>query len=293
MSISTKTPSKKIISCAVVGNPIAHSRSPEIHHAFAAQVGLALQYDKRLADKNDFADLVRGFFAQGGKGLNITVPFKESAFALVEPSKRSPSAQLAGAVNTLWMENGQLHGCNTDGTGLVNDLLRLGFDPKGKRILLIGAGGASKGVVLPLLSAGAGLIHTVNRTASKALDLVAHVATEQSIYKSALSAGGLEDINGNWDIVINATSSSLDQQNPLPEAAQKKLIFSDHSLAYDMLYGNEPSVFMIDCSAQGASHIADGLGMLVGQAAQSFSIWHGTLPDTEPVLKALRQPIVC
>lgn len=278
---------QKTIRCAVVGNPIAHSRSPEIHHLFAAQFTLPLEYGKMLADNNDFSDHVRGFFAQGGKGLNITVPFKEKAFAMAE--QLSPSAQAAGAVNTLWMADGKLHGCNTDGTGLVLDLRRLGFDPKGKRILLIGAGGAAKGVLLPLLTAEATLVHIVNRTAAKAEAL----ATQHPTYKNTLSAGGLEAISGTWDIVINATSSSLEQKNPLPETAQKALQFSSHSLAYDMVYGSEPTVFMRDARAQGASHRADGLGMLVGQAAQSFAIWHGHSPDTEPVLKVLRQPIAC
>lgn len=279
--------SQKTIRCAVIGNPIAHSRSPEIHHLFAAQFNLPLEYTKMLADNNDFIDHVRGFFAQGGKGLNVTVPFKEKAFVMAE--QLSPSAQAAGAVNTLWMADGKLHGCNTDGTGLVLDLRRLGFDPNGKRILLIGAGGAAKGVLLPLLTAEASKLHIVNRTAAKAKDLI----TLHPSYDNALSAGGLEALSGTWDIVINATSSSLNQQNPLPAAAQKNLHFSDHSLAYDMVYGSEPSVFMRDAGAQGASHSADGLGMLVGQAAQSFMIWHGHSPDTEPVLKVLRQPQAC
>lgn len=279
--------SKKNIRCAVIGNPIAHSRSPEIHHLFAAQFALPLKYSKMLADKNDFTDHVRGFFAQGGKGLNITVPFKEKAFAMAEVL--SPSAEAAEAVNTLWMKDGKLHGCNTDGIGLVHDLRRLGFDPKSKRILLIGAGGAAKGVLLPLLSAEASLIHIVNRTAAKAEAL----ASQHPSYKNVLSAGSLEDITNSWDIVINATSSSLNQQNPLPETAQKSLRFSNHSLAYDMMYGSEPTVFMQEAQAQGASQTADGLGMLVGQAAQSFTIWHSLSPDTGPVLKVLRQPLAC
>lgn len=275
---------KNTIRCAVVGNPIAHSRSPEIHHLFAAQFALPLSYGKMLADTNDFNDHVREFFAQGGKGLNITVPFKEKAYALAE--QLSPSAQAAGAVNTLWLEDGKLHGCNTDGSGLVHDLCRLGFDPKGKRILLIGAGGAAKGVLLPLLKAAASHIHIVNRTAAKAEAL----AAQHPSYKTALSAGGLDHISGTWDIVINATSSSLTQQNPLPSAAQNSLHFSAHSLAYDMVYGSTATAFMQDCQAQGASHSADGLGMLVAQAAQSFAIWHGLSPNIDPILQVLRQP---
>lgn len=279
--------SQKTIRCAVIGNPIAHSRSPEIHHLFAAQFNLPLEYAKMLADNNDFIDHVRGFFAQGGKGLNVTVPFKEKAFAMAE--QLSPSAQAAGAVNTLWMADGKLHGCNTDGIGLVNDLRRLDFDPKDKRILLIGAGGAAKGVLLPLLTANASLVHIVNRTVAKAKDLI----TQHPSYANALSAGGLEALSGTWDMVINATSSSLNQQNPLPATTQKNLHFSDHSLAYDMVYGSEPTVFMRNSQNQGASHVADGLGMLVAQAAQSFAIWHGHSPDLDPVLKVLRQPQAC
>ena len=276
-------PTQPIIRCAVVGNPIAHSRSPDIHHAFAQQFDLPLEYSKMLADPNDFTDHVRGFFAQGGKGLNITVPFKENAFAMVQ--QLSPIACAAGAVNTLWMENNQLHGCNTDGTGLVLDLRHLDFDPAGKRILLIGAGGAAKGVLLPLLEAGAAHIHVINRTLTKAKELTAQYPT----YRNQLSTSSWDALNGEWDIVINATSSSLSNQHPLPENLQSSLLFTaERALAYDMVYGDEPTVFMQLSQAQGASHTADGLGMLVGQAARSFAIWHGKEPEIEPVLALLR-----
>lgn len=274
-----------LIRCAVVGNPISHSRSPEIHQAFAKQCHLTLSYERMLADNNDFVNHVRGFFAQGGKGLNITVPFKEKAFALA--AQLSPSAKLAGAVNTLWMKDGELHGCNTDGTGLVDDLKRQGYDPKGQRILLIGAGGAAKGVLLPLLNAGANLIHIINRTESKADALADHIVQHQPDYADKLSSGGLDATEGTWDIVINATSSSLDQQSPLNHSID----FSANSLAYDMLYGPEPTAFMNDCARYGATKCVDGLGMLVSQAAQSFTIWHGVSPDTEPVLATLRQQL--
>lgn len=276
-------PLPSTLHCAVVGNPIAHSRSPEIHHAFAKQFGLRVDYQRMLADPNDFADHVRAFFAQGGKGLNITVPFKETAFALA--THHSPSAQLAGAANTLWLENGQLHACNTDGIGLVNDLTRLGFAPANQRILLIGAGGAAKGVLLPLLEAGAAHIRVINRSSLKAHALVEHIALLQPNYAARLDAGDLDTTNGVWDIIINATSSSLDQKNPLNQPIE----CSQHSLAYDMMYGAEPSIFMKDCVTYGATQCADGLGMLVSQAAQSFFIWHGLQPDTEPVLHDLRQ----
>lgn len=272
-----------LVRCAVVGNPISHSRSPEIHQAFAKQCQIALSYERMLADNNDFVDHVRGFFAQGGKGLNITVPFKEKAFALA--TQLSPNAALAGAVNTLWMENGEMHGCNTDGTGLVHDLKRQGYDPQGQRILLIGAGGAAKGVLFPLLKAGAAQIHIINRTATKAQDLVKQMCLHQPEFEEKLSAGDLDATKGVWDIVINATSSSLNQQSPLKHA----ISFSAHSLAYDMVYGPLPTAFMNECAGYGATQCVDGLGMLVGQAAQSFYLWHGFNPDTKPVLANLRK----
>lgn len=269
------------LQCAVIGNPIAHSRSPEIHHAFAKQCGLALQYQRLLANDNDFSDHVRGFFAQGGRGLNVTVPFKEKAFALADVI--SPRAQQAGAINTLWMQDGQLHGCNTDGIGLVQDLIRLGFDPKQQRVLLIGAGGAARGVLLPLIEAGVKQLRVVNRTAAKAQQLICPLAQTTPV----LEAGGLGDTQGTWDIVINATSSSLQARHPL----DTPLSFSSRSLAYDMVYGPEPTPFMQSCLQQGASHCADGLGMLVAQAAESFAIWHGQRPDPTPVLTFLRQQL--
>lgn len=274
------------LRCAVIGNPIAHSRSPEIHRAFAQQFKLNVAYERMLADDNDFADHVRGFFAQGGKGLNITVPFKEKAFALAQ--QLHPHAQLAGAVNTLWMQDGQLHGANTDGSGLVHDLKRLGFSPENKRILLIGAGGAAKGVILPLLDTNASHIRIINRTADKAHALVNQVIEHQAQMGSKLTAGGLTDTDGTWDIVINATSSGLEQKSPLVQP----LNFSESSLAYDMLYSTQPTAFMQECAQYGASQQADGLGMLVAQAAHSFDIWHQQQPDVDAVLQVLRRQII-
>lgn len=276
MSISTP------IYCAVVGNPIAHSRSPDIHHLFAQQFGLDLHYQRILADANDFKEQVQGFFAQGGTGLNITVPFKEKAFELAK--HLSPRAQCAGAVNTLWHQDHQLHGCNTDGAGLLHDLRRLGFDPKHKRVLLIGAGGAAKGVLLPLLEAQPSCLHLINRTANKAQQLIQQAQHYVPHTTTALQAGDLHATAGTWDIVINATSSGLEQRSPLTQALQ----FSPQSLAYDMVYGDQATAFMQQSHTQGATHTADGLGMLVGQAAMSFEIWHGLTPDSAAVLHALR-----
>lgn len=280
----TTAPSSKRFG--VAGNPIAHSRSPFIHEAFARQTGIALHYDRILAPLDGFADTVHAFFREGGAGLNITVPFKEQAFALAR-DHLSPRARMAGAVNTLWMENGHLHGCNTDGLGLLNDLERLGHGPAGKRILLVGAGGAARGAVLPLLDAGCATLRVVNRTAERAAQLLAHVLGQMPDAAPRLSAGGLDQAAGPWDIVINATSSSLGDTPPdLPAGC-----YAPGALAYDMVYAAHTTPFMLQARAQGAARTADGLGMLVGQAAASYAIWHGVQPQAEPVLEALRQAL--
>ncbi len=266
----------------VIGNPIKHSRSPEIHEQFARQCGITLSYERILAPLEGFESTVRDFFLDG-KGLNVTLPFKEQAFELAG-GQLSQRARMAGAVNTLWLENGELHGCNTDGVGLCSDLRRLGHDPAGMRILLIGAGGASRGVVFPLLEADCELLHIINRTGSKAHDLREHVVALEPDASRRLSAGDLDDHIGDWDIIINATSASLQQSLPeLPDARYRK-----NSLAYDMFYAGEPTAFMLAAEQAGADQVMDGLGMLVGQAAASFALWHGVTPDVEPVLHALR-----
>lgn len=273
-------------SFAVVGNPIAHSLSPAIHAAFGRQLGIELDYRILLSPLDSFPATVTEFFAQGGSGLNVTVPFKETAYALAHPNL-SQRASLAGAVNTLWMKDGALHGCNTDGVGLLLDLQRLGAPPAGKRILLVGAGGAAKGVVRPLLDAGCAALHIANRTPDRALELQAHIARNLPQFAALVSAGQLEHIAGQWDIVINATSSSL---GALPPALPDTL-YAPGALAYDMMYGAQPTPFMQQARAHGAAVVSDGLGMLVGQAAASFSIWHGASPDIAPVLTALRHKI--
>lgn len=275
-----------IHSCAVIGNPIAHSRSPEIHHAFALQFAMAVQYDRILSTSRQFDSLVNDFFAHGGRGLNITVPFKERAFEIAG-AHVSPRARLAGAVNTLWQQEGILHGCNTDGPGLVYDLQRLQADPDGRRILLIGAGGATRGVVLPLLEAGAIQLRVINRTAARAETLVEQVQQHLPAHAARLSAGTLTEVEGCWDIVINATSASLDAQGP----AHAPIDYASDALAYDMVYGAQPTPFMRTAHAQGAARCADGLGMLVGQAALSFEIWFSRRPALPPVLNQLRQQI--
>jgi len=270
---------------AVVGNPVGHSRSPAIHQEFGRQLGLALRYDTLLAPVDGFAETIRAFFDNGGAGLNVTLPFKEEAFALAD--HLSERARLAGAVNTLWMRDGNLHGCNTDGVGLLDDIQRLGAPPRDKRILLVGAGGAAKGVIYPLLEACCSALRIVNRSAERAHQLCEQVRALLPQHAARVSAGGLDEAQGQWDIVVNATSSSLSRQAPpLPGAG-----YSPGSLAYDMFYAAQPTPFMQQALARGAGQAADGLGMLVAQAAASFAIWHGRRPDTEPVLQMLRRQL--
>ena len=268
---------------AVIGNPIEHSRSPAIHAAFARQCGIELQYDRLLAPLDGFADTVETFFANGGRGLNVTVPFKEQAFQLAR-DHLSDRARISGAVNTLWHEDGKVHGCNTDGVGLLNDLRRLAHDPAGRRVLLVGAGGAARGVVLPLLAAGCVELRVVNRSSERAVRLHHDVVEQLPQHGGHLSSGSLDEAGSDWDIVINATSSGLVGDAP----ALPGEIYATGALAYDMVYGTEPTPFMLKARAQGAAACADGLGMLVGQAAASFEIWHGVLPDAVPVLAQLR-----
>src|SRR5690625_2503788 len=268
--------------CAVVGNPIAHSLSPQIHHAFAQSLGLNVRYERILSETQDFDTVVHQFFTSGGRGLNITVPFKEQAFALADD--KSPRARLAGAVNTLWMSEGRLQGCNTDGEGLVYDMQRLNTPPKDQRILIIGAGGATRGVLIPLLEAGARNLKIINRTPARAAQIADELCQQQPQYEKKLSVGSLQDTDGQWDTVINATSASLGSAG----LNHGPIEYSPTALAYDMVYGAQPTAFMQQARTQGAQHTADGLGMLVEQAASSFAIWFGQRPPTTAVRQALR-----
>jgi shikimate dehydrogenase len=284
-SVSAKPPPGRY---AVIGNPVTHSRSPRIHALFGEQTGIALDYGLLPAPLDGFAATARGFFADGGRGLNVTVPFKQEAWTLAS-SHLSDRARLAGAVNTLWMRDGALHGCNTDGVGLVADLRRLGAELNGARVLLAGAGGAARGVLQPLAQAGCARIHIVNRTAERAQALAAEWLRATGSASPAVSAGGLDAASrgGPWDVVINATASSLGDAAPdLPAG-----LYAEGALAYDMMYGAHSTPFMRQAEADGAALAADGLGMLVGQAAESFFIWHGVRPDPEPVLVLLRQEL--
>ena len=273
---------------AVIGNPIAHSRSPQIHAMFAEQTGKPLRYDRLLAPVDGFAEAVAAFVAEGGLGLNVTVPFKLDAYALAA-GRLSSRARLAGAVKTLSWRDGAWHGCNTDGVGLVSDLLRLGLRLTGASVLMVGAGGAARGVLQPLAEACCARIHIVNRTASKAEELAASWRDSGVSPQTAVTGGSLADaaLAGGWNLVINATASGL--QNAAPDLPPG--LYAPGAAAYDMMYGAQPTAFMRQAQTDGAALAADGLGMLVGQAAESFYIWHGVRPDPAPVLAALREAL--
>ncbi|MHA3053716.1 shikimate dehydrogenase [Acinetobacter sp. ANC 4633] len=257
---------------AVVGNPIEHSRSPELHHAFAQKSGIDLTYNKRLAPLDGFEHNIQDFFQAGGIGLNVTVPFKEQAFALCQ--QLTERAKIAKAVNTLWMQDGQLYGDNTDGQGLVNAILALGWSLKNSKILILGAGGATRGVIYPLAQAGAKQIVIANRTLARAEQLITDL--QQAVPNTELSATGLDHLSGEFDLVINATSASL-TGDALQLPAQLKF-----SHAYEMAYG-KPSSFL-DQAAQRQVPYSDGFGMLVGQAVEAFAIWNGVKPELRDFL---------
>ncbi|MBS4018574.1 MAG: shikimate dehydrogenase [Dechloromonas sp.] len=263
----------------VFGNPIAHSKSPFIHAAFARETGESVIYEARLAPVDGFAEAVRAFVAAGGRGANVTVPFKEEAFRMC--AALTPRAKRAGAVNTLSFVDGQCCGDNTDGAGLVADIVdNLGFSPAGRRILLLGAGGAARGVVEPLLATRPATLVIANRSSDKA-QLLADIFADLGPVRASTFA----DLAGNtFDLVINATSASLSGAAlPLPAG-----LFAPASLAYDMMYGKGETPFLAQARMQGAGRCADGLGMLVGQAAEAFFVWRGVRPATAPVLAELR-----
>ena len=270
---------------AVVGNPIKHSRSPWIHARFAEQTGIALEYTRLEAPLDQFENSVQQFIAQGGRGLNVTVPFKEQAFALAG-DRLSTRARQAQAVNTLIVREDGIHGCNTDGEGLVADIARCGFQLQQKRILIIGAGGAARGILGPLLQAGCSTIRIINRTPAKA-ELLCKQFNDALAAGQHLESGSLPDTGHGWDAIINASSSSLQGEVvPLPADC-----YGANALAYDLMYAAKPTPFLPQAAQQGAAQCVDGLGMLVGQAAESFYLWHGVRPQVEPVLNDLRQAI--
>jgi shikimate dehydrogenase len=265
---------------AVIGNPIGHSKSPLIHSEFARQAGQDMEYGRLLGNLEDFAVEVRRFFGSGGCGMNVTVPFKEEAWRI--SSERSAEAQSAGAVNTLSLgRGGQLRGDNTDGVGLLLDLTENnGFELAGKRVLLLGAGGAARGVLRTLLEGGPAELVVANRTAAKAEALAA-----SSKGYGPLRGSGLDALaGGRFDLIINATSAGLAGKVPsLPDDCLAR-----HGWAYDMLYGEGTTPFCRWGAAHGADRTLDGLGMLVEQAAEAFFLWRGVRPETGPVIALLR-----
>ncbi len=259
---------------AVVGNPIGHSLSPRIHAAFAQATGERLRYDRIEAPREGFAAAAEAFFAAGGKGLNVTVPFKLDAYRWTD--EHDGAAQEAGAVNTIYMADGARRGCNTDGAGLVRDLTRnLGWPMDGARTLIVGAGGAVQGIVAPLKGAGASDITIANRT---------HARAERLAERFGVRACRLEEVGGGWDLVVNGTSAGLIGTGDL---------VAPHALAgsrcYDLVYDlAAPTPFCRAACRHGAQAASDGLGMLVEQAAEAFRLWRGVLPGTADMVAMLR-----
>lgn len=265
---------------AVFGNPVAHSQSPFIHQQFARQLRIAHPYGRVLAPVDDFVNTLNAFFAAGGKGANVTLPFKEQAFARAD--ELTERAALAGAVNTLKrLEDSRLLGDNTDGIGLLSDLQRLGLIKPGFRILLIGAGGAARGALLPLLSVGCAVTIT-NRTFAGADRLAKRFS-----HAGKVNAVAMAEVSDEFDLIINATSSGITGAIPLIPAS----LITPQVCCYDMFYQKGNTPFLAWCEQHGARQRADGLGMLVGQAAHAVLLWHGVLPDMEPVLETLRQAL--
>lgn len=268
---------------AVIGHPVAHSRSPQIHALFAAQTGQALRYERIEAPLDGFAPTVQAFFAAGGRGCNVTLPFKAQAAALAQ--QRSARAALAQAANTLWLHDGRLQADNTDGIGLVNDLQRnLQWVLGDMRMLILGAGGAVAGVCGPLIEAGVARLCLANRTVSKAQQLAAAHAALAQAHRVALRAAALHDCDGPYDLVVNAVSAGLHGELVAPPAAA----LHGGTRCYDMAYASgRDTPFVAWAKAQGL-RASDGLGMLVEQAAESFFLWRGMRPATAPVLAQLR-----
>jgi len=264
---------------AVLGNPIEHSKSPFIHSRFAEQTGQQLIYTAELVEAGDFINAVARFAENNGKGLNITVPFKQDAWQLA--TQRSERAERAGAVNTLVIHGiGDYFGDNTDGAGLVRDLIknhRLVLEYS--NILIVGAGGAVRGVIEPLLSSKPASLTIANRTKEKALQLAENFSDLGNIRGCGLDEFGTDS----YDIIINGTSASLSGELPALPAT----LINENTFCYDMMYATEPTPFMRWAQQQGAKRVVDGKGMLVEQAAESFRIWRGCEPETAPVIEAL------
>ena len=261
---------------AIIGHPVEHSLSPGIHAAFARQTGQHLEYSRIDAPPRGFIAALRGFLAGGGKGLSVTVPFKEQAFRLCH--ELTPRAKKARAINTIVVKDGaELLGDNTDGVGLIRDLRYNHHVPvHGKRVLLLGAGGAARGVLAALLEEKPALVHVANRTAARAEKLAARYVVH------GVRGGGFDTVRGSFDLVLNATSASMQgEMPPLPRDC-----LSTQATCYDLFYSDRPTVFMLWAEREGASRVLDGWGMLVEQAAEAFQLWRGVRPDTQELLSA-------
>jgi len=263
---------------AVIGNPIEHSKSPQVHALFAQQTRQAMRYERLLAPVDCFADSVHEFIAQGGRGANVTVPFKLEAFALAQ--ELTPRATAAGAVNTLSFSADGIKGDNTDGIGLVRDITHnAGVLLRDCSVLLLGAGGAARGAILPLIEESIACLVIANRTQPRAMAL----AKEYSDGDISVSSAAFDQLDQCFDVIINATSASLDSElPPLPDC-----VFGPQTLAYDMMYGAQPTIFMQHAGQRGAA-VRDGLGMLIEQAAESFFVWRSVRPETASVYQWLR-----
>jgi len=266
---------------AVIGNPVAHSKSPQIHAAFARATGQDIAYERLLAPRDGFAAAVRAFAAAGGRGLNVTLPFKQEAFALA--ATLTERARIAGAVNTLRFDADGPLGDNTDGVGVTRDLVQnLRVALRGADVLVLGAGGATRGIVAPLLAEAPRTLTIANRTVERAYALAADFAHLADV--RAASAAALEDRR--FDVVIHATSAGVRGEEAL---SWPDRLFAPGALAYDLAYAEGPTDFLRWAAARGAARCADGLGMLVEQAAESFRLWRGVRPDTRAVLALLRR----
>ena len=263
---------------AIIGHPVEHSLSPGIHAAFARQTGQHLEYTRIDAPARGFIAALRGFLAGGGKGLSVTLPFKEQAFNLCH--ELSPRAKKARAINTIVVkDDATLLGDNTDGAGLIRDLrYNHRVSLHGKRVLLLGAGGAARGVLAALVEEKPALVHVANRTAARAEKLAERFVTQ------GVRGGGFDTVRGSFDLVLNATAASMSgEMPPLPRDC-----LGPQAICYDFYYSDRPTVFMLWAEREGAGRVLDGWGMLVEQAAEAFQLWRGVRPDTQELLAAHR-----
>lgn len=267
---------------AVFGNPINQSKSPHIHRQFAEQTAQDMNYTKQLVAEGEFEQAATNFFQKGGKGLNITAPFKLDAYNFA--TQLTPRAQRAGAVNTLALQNdGTILGDNTDGIGMIHDMHNLGWTLQDKRVLVLGAGGAVRGILQPLLEQNPKQVLIANRTFNKAEQLAKGFQDSGDT-----QAATFEQLVGQqFDIVINGTSSSLHEETlPLPDE-----LLSEGACCYDLTYSAEPTLFLRWAHEHGSAHMADGVGMLVGQAAEAFYVWRNIRPEVMPVINTLRRQL--